>query len=47
MRDYNDLEKERLKQKWIWCGGLVGLMKWGLPKRLYYKYKQEFDVINL
>ena len=47
MRDYNDLEKERLRQKWVWCGGLVGLIKWGLPKRLYYKYKPEFDVINL
>lgn len=46
-QEYNDLEKERLKQKWVWCGGLIELMKWGLPKRLYYKYKQEFDVINL
>lgn len=46
-KEYTDLEKERLKQKWIWCGGLVGLIKWGLPKRLYYRYKYEFDIIYL
>ena len=42
---YTEVEWARLKAKMDWEGGLIGFMNYGIPKRLYNEYKNEFDEI--
>ena len=42
-KDYTDVEKERLKLKIKWEGGLLGYCDYGIAKRLYLKFENEFD----
>jgi hypothetical protein len=40
-----DLEKERILLKMKWEGGIIGLMNYGLPNKLYQLYKDDFDEV--
>ena len=42
---YNEIEWRRIEMKMSWEGGLIGFMNYGLPKRLYNGYKDEFEEI--
>lgn len=43
--DYNNVEKARCLMKMEWEGGLLGFMNYGLPRRLYLKFKDELEDI--
>ena len=45
--NFTDLEKERLKLKIIWEGGLEQFIKYGVGAKLYSKYKKEFDNLEI
>jgi len=45
--NFTDLEKERLKLKIIWEGGLEQFIKYGVGTKLYSKYKKEFDSLEI
>ena len=45
--NFTDLEKERLKLKIIWEGGLEQFIKYGVGTKLYSKYKKEFDDLEI
>jgi len=44
-QNFNDYEKERLRLKIEWEGGLRSYIDYGISKYLYDEFKNEFDEI--
>ena len=45
--NYTDLEKERLRLKICWEGGLEHYIEYGVARTLYLKFQKEFDNLEL
>jgi len=45
--EFTDLEKERLQLKINYEGGLEQFIKYGIGSKLYFRYKREFDNLEI